>query len=497
MNHRRLEFSAFPHPVYLDAVLKPNFEHSVQHFFLPLIEINQAHAIMLTRRKIIPRRYGTRILRALRQLAGQRSQLQAYPYKGEEEDLFFYIEKRLEKLCGLQVAGCLSVARSRNDVDITLYRMVLRKELLETSVHVNQLQQLLLDLAERHLETIFPVVTHTQLAQPTTLAHYLMAAVEFLSRDLDRLFQAYLRVNQSPLGACVATTTGFPIDRKLLGELLGFSSVLENAYGCVASADYLIESVSALKVLMVDLGRLIQDLLSWSSQDSRLIRLADGFVQCSSIMPQKRNPAALEHLRVLASCALGQCQTVVFGLHNTPFGDIVDAEDDIQPSVRSAFAYGRRVLTLLTEVLRSVTVDGERALAKCREGEITLTELADWLVRRHDLPFRIAHRVVSHVAAGLRQHPARRKGESPFERISDLTTRFSKTILGQEICVSPRLLSTILDPAHFVKVRRVTGGPAPEQVKRSIHRYRKINRRSYRRLQEKTAALADYRKALE
>lgn len=496
MNRRQPASSTFPHPSYLDTVLKPNFDHSVRCFFRPLIDISRAHAIMLSRCKVIQRQHGARILLALAEIADEEQKLRAYRYRGAEEDLFFYIEKRLEKLCGPEIAGHLSVARSRNDVGITAYRMVLRRELLEKSQQVNSLQKLLLHLSESHLHTIFPVVTHTQLAQPTTLAHYLMAAVEFLQRDLDRLAEAYSRVNRSPLGACVATTTGFPIDRNLLARLLGFTSVLENGYGCIASVDYLIESVSTLATLMVNLGRLIQDFLSWSSQDCQLIRLADGFVQCSSIMPQKRNPVALEHLRVLSSCALGQCQTVIMGLHNTPFGDIVDAEDDIQPAIRSAFEYASRVLKLLTDVLASLTVDKSRAIRVCQGGEITLTELADWLVREHRLPFRIAHSIVSRVAQVLREQPARRKGETPIQVVSDLTARFSRLVLGQEINISTKQLSQILDPIHFVNVRRVLGGPAPQTVKRSITRYRKRNWDRQRWIRQTSLQLSSYAETL-
>lgn len=497
MNRRQPVSSSFPHPSYLETVLQPNFEHSARYFFKPLVEINQAHTIMLVARKIIERQQGARILEALNRIEGESAKLEAYRYRGTEEDLFFYLEKRVEKLCGPEIAGHLSVARSRNDVDITLYRMVLRKELLETSQQANSLQQRLLELAGRHCHTIFPVVTHTQLAQPTTLAHYLMAAVEFLQRDLDRLQHTYLTVNQSPLGACVATTTGFPIDRQLLADLLGFSLVQGNAYGCIASVDYLIESAGTLATLMINLGRFVQDLLSWSSQESRLIWLADGFVQCSSIMPQKRNPVALEHLRVLASCALGQCQSIVLGLHNTPFGDIVDAEDDIQPAVRSSFQYTARVLKLLSGVLASLNVDKERALACCQGGGITLTELADWLVRTHRLPFRRAHHIVSQVAAALREQPARRKGESLIETISELTARFSRSALGTEIRVSPDRMSRILNPVHFVQVRKVFGGPAPETVKRSIFSYEKMNRSHHQWLQDKLTALASYSERLK
>jgi len=496
MKQRSSSSSRFPHPVYLKTVLKPNFQHSVTHFFEPLIEINQAHAIMLAHCGIIARGHAATLLKALQQVREERRKLEAYSFRGMEEDLFFYVERRLASLCGAELSGHLSVARSRNDVDITLYRMVLRKELLQAASQVHGLQRVLLDLARMHAGSVFPVVTHTQFAQPTTLGHYLMAVAEFLERDLTRLMQACQTVNCCPLGACVATTTGFSIDRSLLGCLLGFDAVLENAYGCIASVDYLVESMGVVSTLMVNLGRFVQDLLLWSSQESGLLILPDGFVQGSSIMPQKRNPVALEHLRILASNAIGHCQAVVLGLHNTPFGDIVDAEDDIQPMARAAFEYTERVLQLLKAVLEAAEFNTEKALFKCQNGEITLTELADWLVRNRQLPFRIAHRIVSQVGQGLRARPARRRGEPQSERISALLQAASEKVTGTPILVSPDLLSSILDPVQFVEARKVFGGPSPQTVRQSIARRQRRSSRLERLLGEKRRILDTYARQL-
>ena len=173
---------------------------------------------------------------------------------------------------------------------------------------------------------------------------------------------------------------------------------------------------------------------------------------------------ALEHLRVLASSALGQCQAIILGLHNTPFGDIVDAEDDIQPTVRSTFDYTSRVLDLLTEVLRSASFNQDQALSKCRGGEITLTELADWLVRVHHLPFRTSHQIVCQVAAELQRTPSRRFGESLSQRVCNLTEMHSQSILGWSIQISPEQMSEILDPVRFVESRTIIGGPSPHTV---------------------------------
>ncbi len=492
MNDPKGSLSRFPHPAYLQHVLKPNFQYAARYFFKPLSEINQAHAIMLTRTGILKDSVGRKILRGLLKVNQRIEGARGYDYCGSEEDLYFYMEKQLEALCGPETAGILSVARSRNDVDITLYRMLLRDHLLVSARQLVSLRGIMLELSRRHLRTIFPVVTHTQLAQPTTLAHYFMAAVEFLERDFSRFAQAYHTVNQCPLGACVATTTGFPVDREMVCQLLGFDSVLENAYGCIASVDYLIESVGAVSTLMINLGRLIQDLLLWSSQDSQLMRLSDGFVQCSSIMPQKRNPVALEHLRVLASSALGQCQAVLLGLHNTPFGDIVDAEDDLQPTVQTTFHYTSRVLDLLAEVLRTAVFNQERALLKCKSHEITITELADWLVRSHRLPFRSAHQIVSLVAAELQQVPSRRTGESPAQRICSLTEKHSLALLGRAISIAPDEMAKILDPVRFVEIRTILGGPAPPVVLRSIQQHTRLLNTQRHWLQKQEQKLQRY-----
>ncbi len=154
---------------------------------------------------------------------------------------------------------------------------------------------MLLDLAANHLETVMPAHTHTQPAQPTTLAHYLLAACEFLGRDADRIQAAFARVNLCPMGAAAIATSGFPIDRHETARLLGFEGLAENSYGAIAAIDYITESASVVAVAMVSLGKLVQDLLLWCTREFGFLRLADAFVQCSSIMPQKRNPVALEH----------------------------------------------------------------------------------------------------------------------------------------------------------------------------------------------------------
>jgi argininosuccinate lyase len=452
-----VEGESFPAPLYVETVLAPNFQGAQRHFLDALIEIHYAHTRMLAKQGIATAAEERTLLDALNKL--ERNAIATAAYDTSDEDLFFYIERLLEQICG-PLAGKMHTARSRNDIAITLYRMTLRKELLDLAAVIAEVRLAVLDLAACHVETVMPAHTHTQPAQPTTLAHYLLAAAEFLSRDAARIEAAFTRVNQSPMGACAITTTGFPIDREFTAELLGFDGLAENSYGAIASIDYLTESASAVAVAMVNAGKLVQDLLLWSTREFRFVRLTDAYVQSSSIMPQKRNPVALEHSRILASRALGEAQAVLTCAHNTPFGDINDSEDDLQPLVFTMFADASRALRLLAGLLRTAEADRERLALRAGADFITVTELADTLVRETGLSFREAHTLVANAvqAAGADDSPG----------------AIAAALLAQNpaIKLDRKTIEQSLDPVHFVKVRRIIGGPAPEVVSDALARAR-------------------------
>ncbi|HEY2843383.1 MAG TPA: argininosuccinate lyase, partial [Bryobacteraceae bacterium] len=395
----------FPAPVYAQTVLAHNFADAQKYFVTALLEIHYAHTRMLAGCDILTREEERKLLAALHAL--DRAKILAAKFDGTHEDLFFFIESLLEETAGRELAGKMHTARSRNDIAVTLYRMTARREILATSRAIAEVRSVLLALAGRHVMTAMPAHTHTQPAQPTTLAHYLLAAIEFLVRDSARLQAAFARVNLSPMGAAAITTSGFPIDRQATARLLGFDGLAENSYGAIAAIDYITESAAAVAVAMVNLGKLVQDLLLWSTREFGFLRLADAFVQSSSIMPQKRNPVALEHVRILASRALGEAQAVLTCAHNTPFGDVNDSEDDLQPLVFTMFADARRALRLLAGALRTAQVDTAVMADRARRDFLTVTELADTLVRREGLSFREAHALVAEAvrACGPRDDP--------------------------------------------------------------------------------------------
>ena len=444
-------------PEYVTYVLNENFEDAKANFLSPLMALHYAHLVMLAEQGIVSGADAHTIREALDGVCEEK--VREVVYDGTYEDLFFYIDRLIIEACGADVAGRLHTARSRNDIAMTTYRMRQRECLLDLLAATLDLRRSLLSLISQHHDTVFAVHTHTQRAQPTTVAHYLLAVAEQVERDAIRLKGAFERTNMNPLGACAITGTGFNIDRKLTSDLLGFAAPTVNTYGSIATIDYLLESASAAMVLVTGMGRFVQDLLLWSTAEFDYVRLGDGFVQGSSIMPQKRNPVALEHARVIGSKAVGQAQAVMTAVHNTPFGDINDTEDDLQPLVFSMFKDALRAVRIVAAALRTAQFDAARLEARAGDGWTTLTELADTLVREQGIPFSAAHAISAKFVAARQHDPAR--------RLADILREASAKVLPAPLEYSEQALEDILSPRHFVMIRRTYGGPAPDETRRA------------------------------
>jgi argininosuccinate lyase len=444
-------------PRYIQIVLNENFEDAKAQFLSPLMAINYAHLVMLAEQRIVTPQDAHAIRKALDSI--DQDAVRGVRYDGTYEDLFFYVDTLIASRCGEEAAGRLHTARSRNDIDMTMYRMAQREWVLAIVDATLALRRVLLGLADRYRDAVFAAHTHTQPAQPSTIAHYLLAVVEQLERDAVRFKAAYASTNQSPLGACAITGTGFPIDRNRTAELLGFDGPTGNTYGSIATVDYLLESVSAASVMLAGVGRVVQDLLLWCTREFGYLYLSDGFVQCSSIMPQKRNPVALEHARAIASKALGQATAIVLAVHNTPFGDIVDTEDDLQPLVTRTFNDAARAVSLVAAALEGAVFHTDALAARANQGWITVTELADTLTRDRGLPFKAAHHIASKLVEAA--------GKNPQTPAATLLRDVSKEVAGREIVYTDAQLAEVLSPVRFVQVRRTYGGPAPEETARA------------------------------
>lgn len=451
--------SSFPGGIYRQVILEPHFLDAKEHLLEGMMTMHYAHGLMLAEEGVVARGEMQKILQALREMESGMD----WEYDPRFEDLFFQIESRLEARVGPHIAGQLHTGRSRNDIDATLYRMALREKILHLVDQVVDFRRVLLKMMGEHLETLILGYTHTQPAQPTTLAHYLGAAADFLARDVQRLKEYYKRLNCSPMGAGALTTTSFPICRESVAQYLGFDEVLENSYDCVGGSDYMAEASAVLVVMMTSLTRLLYDLLLYTMVEFNGVRVSDAYVQTSSIMPQKRNPVSLEHSRALATAILGEAQVVTGMLANTPFGDIVDKEQEAHRHLWYAFDRAVNLYRLLTVVFAGMEFNRERLFQRTRESFAVVTQLAEAIVQYTDLSFRTAHHVVSELV-----QQAVAEGKDVTQIDATVVNRIGTKVTGKEFHLTEEMIRDALDPFRFVALRDRMGGPAPAEMQRQL-----------------------------
>lgn len=459
-----IDRSQFPDPVYRDTVLEPLFDGVKTHFAGHMADINKAHLVMLVECGILSGEAGHKIACALAAIEAE-TDVPQLTYTGEHEDYFFLVEAELRRRLG-DLGGMLHTARSRNDMDHTLFKMALRERASATFRLLLQLISALIEKAELEKETLIVAYTHGQPAQPTTFGHYLAAAIEVALRDAARLDAAIDTLGKCPMGAAAITTSGFPIDRQRMAQLLGFEKPLLNSYGCIASVDYVTGLYSALKLLFLHLGRVIQDMGFWSSFEVGQLYVPNSLVQISSIMPQKRNPVPIEHMRHLASVTCGRCDMTVNTMHNTPFTDMNDSEGAVQEAGYAAFRSGDRVLALLAAFLPACSISERQVRSNSDKACITITELADTLVRDEGLSFAQAHAIAAETARSV--IAARQPLSEGYEAFS--RSIFGK--LGRQPSLDFAAYQDAVDPMTFVRRRDRPGGPAPTAMAAALDEYR-------------------------
>ena len=340
--------------------------------FHHLGQINKASIVMLTEAGLVPESLGATIAAGIAQVVAE----QGKPGSRRSSD-YLVFEERLVEVAGRD-ASRLHTGRSRQDIGSTFRRLALREALLATYESLLAPRDALLALAGQHRGTVIPGYTHGVQAQPTSLAHYLLAFAAALERDASRLDEAYARLNRSPLGAAALGTSGFPIDRERLAVLLGFDGVVENSYDAnhVSSVDSKTELASALAISAIGIGQFSEDVHVQYHDPAPWLLLDRSLTGISSIMPQKRNPIALERLRQIASTVLGDAQTVFLTAHNTSTGmiDYRGADQAIETAGKARAMYG-----LYADVVNGLEVDPERSLAEVDADYATMTEVADTL----------------------------------------------------------------------------------------------------------------------
>lgn len=443
------EGRGYPGKALVEMELKPSYIDAQEYRIKPMLELNQAQLIMLTEQGIISDADARLIAKAL--MSVDYDSYKDKEYTGEFEDLFFEIEDDLIKRTeGL--AGNIHIARSRNDMSLCMDHMVIRSKLYSLIKCFIRMENTVRLFAQEHKETLYVAHTHTQHAQPSVLGHYFLGVFQMLDRDFCRFRNAYYKVNSSPMGAAAITTSGFNINRPRVAELLGFSSVIENSFDAIGNIDFNTETASSIMLAAVDLGRVVTDLITWATEEMNMIRVNDGYISTSSIMPQKRNPIALEHLRSSLSIVKGLCSAVIDGYLKSPYGDISDHED-IEPILVQAIDLFIKNCNLFNAVIGTMDVNKSLLKERAFESFSVVTEMADTIVRECSIPFRKAHHVVSTLVkkAQAEGYNLKNIDENFFDKI------FTE-VIGKPYSGDFEPIKKSMDPVNFVKIRGVLGG---------------------------------------
>ena len=419
-----------------------------------------AHAQMLAEAGILTQQDKDAIVAGLNAVLGEIDS-QTFTFSRALEDIHMNVESRLRELIG-DAAGRLHTARSRNDQVATDFRLYVRDAIDMLLAQIKVLQLALVDRAEAEAETIMPGFTHLQTAQPVTFGHHLLAYVKMLGRDSGRLADARRRLNESPLGSAALAGTPYPIDREMTAKALGFDRPTANSLDAVSDRDFILETLAAGSIMAMHLSRFAEELVIWSSAQFNFVRLSDKFSTGSSIMPQKRNPDAAELTRAKTGRVLGAFSALSLVMKGLPLAYSKDMQEDKVP-VFEAFDALEVALAAMTGMIADLKPNPERMAAAAGAGFATATDLADWLVRRLNLPFRQAH----HVAG-----QAVKKAESLGVELADLP-------LAELQALEPGVTSDVyevLTPAASAASRTSFGGTAPERVRAEIARWKEILR---------------------
>lgn len=417
---------------------------------------SQAHARGLARAGVISEDEARVLVEGLDRVA-QEIDSGAFVWDAAREDVHMNIEARLTELVG-PVGGKLHTARSRNDQIATDLRLYCRDAVTEVREAIRQLCSAIVEKAAHEIDVLMPSYTHLQRAQPSRLSHHLMAWYEILRRDRERLGDALLRVNESPLGAGAVAGSGYPLDREGVARDLGFLGVMHNSLDATASRDFLMEIVSGLAILGVHLSRISEEIVIWSTTEFGFLKLSDAFSTSSSMMPQKKNPDVAELVRGKAARLIGHVTALYTLEKSLCFGYGRELQEDKEPlffAVRDAL----QSLRALCGAIATATFVKERLEGALEQGYVCATDLADYLVLE-GVPFREAH----HIVGGLV-----REAESRGVQLDGLD---AATLAAAHPSLSKPGAREALDPRAAVERRKLVGGPAKERVLEEIERAR-------------------------
>jgi len=416
------------------------------------IRASKAHVAMLGAMGIVAGEDAVTIERGLDQVAAE-YEANGVPEDWSLEDIHMTTESRLAELIG-PVAGRLHTARSRNDQVATDFRLWVRDAIDEADAGLESLQRALVERAGEHADSIMPGFTHLQTAQPVTLGHHLMAYYEMIARDRSRFADARKRLNKCPLGSAALAGTGFPIDREMTAQALAFDAPTANSLDSVSDRDFALDYLMAASQCALHLSRLAEEFIIWASQPFGFVALPDSLSTGSSIMPQKKNPDAAELVRGHSGRITGCLVSLMMTMKGLPLAYSKDMQDD-KPPVFEAAGLLALSIAAMTGMVAETRFRTERMRAAAELGFATATDLADWLVRQADIPFREAHHITG-AAVKLAEQRGIALDQLPLADLKAIDSRIDERVFSA------------LSVEASVAARKSHGGTAPDEVRKRV-----------------------------
>ncbi len=442
-------------------IYAPRLASEREDCFGPLCAVNMAHLVMLAECGILGPQAASCLARAMLEI--HEGGPDSIGWDPAREDAYYNYEARLVELAGIEAGGRIHAGRSRNDIGPTIDRMRVRDWCLLLGRQLGRFQHALLDCAALHARTVMTGYTHLQAAQPISYGFYLLGIAQALERDGQRLLSAYAGANRSPLGAGALAGTSFPIDRARSAQLLGFDGLIEHALDAVASRDFFLDAMTACVSIASNWSRFAQDIYVWSTHEFGLVRLSDRIAGTSSIMPQKKNPVVLEHLKAKSAQVIAQLVALLGSVRATHFTMTIDG---CRASTASAWPMFRDVdesLALARLVVEEASPNADRMLQQAADNFSTTTDLADALVTECGLPFRQAHHLVGAAVARLVE-----QGAPARDLDGAILDAAAIEVIGRRLGMTNAWVSARLDPTRSLESRRSRGATSPGEVERMI-----------------------------
>ena len=416
-----------------------------------------AHAEMLFKQKIITFKIKNKIVYGLNKIKKEITN-KKFEFNKKYEDIHINIEKRLFEIIG-EDAGFIHTARSRNDQVITDLKIWMKSSTKEINVLLDTIIKSVIKAAEKNIYTLMPGFTHLKNAQPVSFGHYLMAYVEMFKRDQKRFINNLDSLNENPLGVAALTGTSFNIDRNYTTKKLGFSKPTNNSIDTISDRDFVLDFLYSISVCAMHISRIAEELIIWNSDAFKLINLSDKVVTGSSIMPQKKNPDLLEFLRGKSGIIYGNLFSMLTVLKSLPLSYYKDLQDDKEIVFKSNDTL-QNCLKILDEILKNFTPNKKQMIELANTGYLTATDLADYLVKNHSMPFRKAYKVTANIV---------NFAEKKKKNLDQLTLAELKKI-------EPKLSNDVLkvfDLKNSVNSKKSYGGTSFDNIKKMILKYKR------------------------